>query len=170
MRAAHSIHETKRTATLTSDTRADASGTVAGTWTIAGIGSLQFFVSGGTFEAVADAQFAANCGCPHKPTPGVCEVFSPDTLAAVGLSSLDFTSYSPAGTAQSFTAAAPMMTIDGKATVNGVVTYVFKGSGRELYVPTTGAPLPIRATRPGVYDSVFTEWNTATSTKPASCA
>jgi hypothetical protein len=168
IRAAHSVHETKHAGTLTIDTRADALGTVAGTFTVSGMGSLQFFASGSTFEAVADAQFVANCPCPHKPTPGVCQIFSPDTQVAVGLTSSDMALFTPAGMVQGFTTAVPTMTIDGRATVSGVATYVFKGSGRELYVPTNGSPLPIRVTRPGVYDTIV-EWNTATPTKPASC-
>ena len=168
MRGAHSVHEIKVAGNLTSDTRADASGTVAGTFTISGTGSLQFFSSGSTFEAVADAQFVANCPCPHKPTPGVCESYPPNTIAAIGLTSSDMALFTPAGLVQGFTSAVPTMTIQGTATVNGVATYVFKGSGRELYVPTTGAALPIRVTRPGVYDTTV-EWNGASPTKPASC-
>jgi len=165
---ARTVHEVKHAGNLTIDTQADASGTVAGTFTIEGMGSLQFFASGGAFEAVADAQFVANCGCLQKPTPGVCQTFSPATLVGVGLSTSDMAVFTPAGLVQGFTTAVPTMTIEGSATVNGVATYVFKGSGRELYVPTKGAPLPIRVSRPGVYDTIV-EWNVALPTKPASC-
>jgi len=51
IRSAHSVHQTKTIASVTSDVRADESGTVAGTFTIDGIGSLQLFSRGGTFEA-----------------------------------------------------------------------------------------------------------------------
>jgi hypothetical protein len=168
IRGAHSVHEIKVAGNLTSDTRADASGTVVGIVTITGMGSLQFFASGSMVEAIADAQFVANCPCPHKPTPGVCQSYSPDIQAAIGLTSSDMALFTPAGLVQGFTTAVPTMTIQGNATVNGVATYVFKGSGRELYVPIQGAPLPIRVTRPGVYDTTV-EWNIATPTKPASC-
>ena len=168
MGGARSVHEVRHAGNVTSDTRADASGTVAGTFTIEGMGSLQFFASGGAFEAVADAQFVANCGCPQKPTPGVCQSFTPANLVGVGLTASDMAVFTPVGLVQGFTTAAPTMTIEGSATVNGVATYVFKGSGRELYVPTKGAPLPIRVSRPGVYDTIV-EWNVALPTKPASC-
>jgi hypothetical protein len=119
---------------------------------------------------VADAEFAAKCGCHIKPTPGVCQSFPPEIMAAVGVTSSDFASFTPAGTSQGLAAVAPTMTVEASATVNGVAAYVFKGSGRELDVPTSGAPLPTRLIRPGVYETLFSDWNTAVPTKPASCA
>ena len=169
MRSAHSVHESKQAGSVIADIRAEASGAVAGIFTIAGGGSLQFFATEATFEAVGDAAFVANCGCSVKPTPGVCQVFSSAIMAAVGLTPSDLAGFTPAGQAQGLAAAAPAMTIQTTATVNGVLTHVFTGSGRELDVPTEGPLLPIRLTRPGVYETVFSEWNTATPTKPTSC-
>lgn len=48
---ARSVHEIKKTAEGTTDIRADSAGTVAGTFTFAGVGSLQVFANATTFEA-----------------------------------------------------------------------------------------------------------------------
>ena len=170
------VNETT-TAGATADVRANSDGTVLGTMTVTGDGSIQFFAQLGiattgtvgtsTFDAIPDAGFTAACHCG---TPDTCSVFSLAYQKVFGLTAQAMNDqFTPGGLSNHFEAIVGSMSLQGTSTVLGERVFVFKHSGYELDVPE-GSRLPIRWVSRGLATIYMGQWASAgLIAKPSSC-